>query len=88
MDAKAHSLVVLGALVASNAAPPSYMSAVDDATRAGATVDEMVGMLIAVMPSIGVARVVAAAPNLALAMGYDVAAALEEYEDDIGLSGH
>ena len=88
MDAKSHSLVVLGALVASNAAPPSFMSAVEDAARAGATVDEMVGTLIAVMPAIGVSRVVAAAPNLALAMGYDVAAALEEHEGDVGLLGY
>jgi hypothetical protein len=37
-----------------------------------------VGALIAVMPVVGVARVVSAAPNLGLALGYDVGAALEE----------
>jgi hypothetical protein len=37
----------------------------------------MVGTLIALMPIVGVARVVSAAPNLALALGYDVAEALE-----------
>jgi hypothetical protein len=30
-----------------------------------------------VMPIVGIARVVAAAPNLALALGYDVSEALE-----------
>ena len=37
----------------------------------------MVGTLIAVIPIVGVARVVSAAPNLALALGYDVSEALE-----------
>jgi 4-carboxymuconolactone decarboxylase len=45
--------------------------------NAGATYDEIVGTLIAVMPIVGVARVVAAAPNLGLALGYDVGEALE-----------
>jgi hypothetical protein len=43
--------------------------------------DEIVGTLIAVIPIVGVARVVSAAPNLALALGYDVAEALELVED-------
>jgi 4-carboxymuconolactone decarboxylase len=44
---------------------------------AGASYDEIVGTLIAVMPIVGVARVVSAAPKLGLALGYDVSAALE-----------
>ena len=50
------------------------MSAVQAGLDAGATYDEIVGTLIAVMPIVGIARVVAAAPNLALAVGYDVEA--------------
>ena len=38
---------------------------------------EIVGVLIAVAPTVGLARVVSAAPELALAIGYDVDAALE-----------
>jgi alkylhydroperoxidase/carboxymuconolactone decarboxylase family protein YurZ len=53
------------------------MSAVQAGLEAGATYDEIVGTLIAVMPIVGIARVVAAAPNLALALGYDVSEALE-----------
>jgi len=45
---------------------------------AGATEDEIVGILVAVLPSIGADHVVSAAPGLGLALGYDVAAALEE----------
>jgi hypothetical protein len=80
MDAKAHALVRLGALIALDAAPPSYMNVVGEALAAGATVSEVVGTLIAVMPVVGSARVVAAAPNLGLALGYDVHAALEDAE--------
>ena len=37
---------------------------------------------IAVAPTVGMARVVSAAPELALALGYDVDAAIEAREDD------
>ena len=77
LDARSHALVRLGALIAMNAAPPSYMSAVEAAEMAGATREEIVGTLIALLPVVGVARVVSAAPNLGLAIGYDVGAALE-----------
>ena len=40
------------------------------------------GTLIAVMPIVGVARIVSAAPNLALALGYDVAEAFEAVSSD------
>ena len=56
------------------------MSAVQAGLDAGATYDEIVGTLIAVMPIVGIARVVAAAPNLALAVGYDVSEALEVHD--------
>jgi 4-carboxymuconolactone decarboxylase len=77
IDTRSHALLRIAALIAVDAAPPSYMSAVEDGLKAGASYDEMVGTLIAVMPIVGVARVVSAAPNLALALGYDVAEALE-----------
>lgn len=78
LDRKTHALVQLGALVAVDPAPPSLMWAIESARRSGATADEIVGTLVAVIPSVGVARVVSAAPKLGLALGYDVAAALEE----------
>jgi 4-carboxymuconolactone decarboxylase len=77
LDARAHALVRIASLIAIDAAPPSYMSAIDAGLVTGLSVDEVVGTLIAVMPVVGVARVVSAAPNLALALGYDVAEALE-----------
>jgi alkylhydroperoxidase/carboxymuconolactone decarboxylase family protein YurZ len=81
IDPRSHALVRIAALIAVDAAPPSYMSAVEAGLRAGASYDEMVGTLIAVMPIVGVARIVSAAPNLGLALGYDVHEALELVED-------
>jgi hypothetical protein len=40
--------------------------------EAGVTYEELVGTLIVMMPIVGVARVVSAAPKLGLAIGYDV----------------
>jgi 4-carboxymuconolactone decarboxylase len=77
IDARSHALARIAALIAMDAATPSYMSAVQAGIKAGASYDEIVGTLIAVMPIVGVARVVAAAPNLGLALGYDVNEALE-----------
>ena len=81
LDPRAHALVRVGALIAADAAPPSYMSAVEDALAAGSTYEEIVDALIAVLPVVGAARVVSAAPNLALALGYDVGEALEAVDD-------
>ena len=77
LDPKSHALVRLGALPASDAAHGSYQASVEAAPAAGASPDEIVGVLIAVAPVVGLARVVSAAPDLALALGYDVDAALE-----------
>jgi len=72
LDFKTHSLVRLGALLSVGAATDSCRLAVDLARAAGADDDEIVGALVAVGPAIGFARLVAVAPRLALAIGYDV----------------
>jgi 4-carboxymuconolactone decarboxylase len=76
-DPQTVALVRLAALIASPGAAGSYQSAVDGALAAGAPVEDVVGVLIAVAPTIGSARLVAAAPLLARAVGYDVDAALD-----------
>ena len=48
------------------------------ALAAGATEDEIADVLLAIAPVAGLGRIVAAAPEVATALGYDVAAALEE----------
>jgi alkylhydroperoxidase/carboxymuconolactone decarboxylase family protein YurZ len=82
LDPKTHALVRLGASLAIDAAPSSYRSNIEVALAAGSGVDEIVGTLIAVAPTVGLARVVSAAPELALALGYDVDAALEAVDGD------
>ena len=77
LDGRTGALVRLGALFALDAATASYSSQVAIALAAGATVDEIVDALVVVAPSIGVARVVSAAPELALALGFDVDSQLE-----------
>jgi alkylhydroperoxidase/carboxymuconolactone decarboxylase family protein YurZ len=44
----------------------------------GASEDEIAAVLLAIAPVTGLGRVVAAAPDVATALGYDIAAALEE----------
>ena len=66
--------------LAVDAAPSSFQHAVAYALAAGATPDEIVATLEAVTPVTGAARVVQCAPKIALALGYDVDAALERLD--------
>lgn len=77
LDQKTHALVRLGAMLAIDAAPSSYHACVEAALAADASADEVVGTVIAAAPTVGLARVVSAAPELASALGYDLDAALE-----------
>ncbi len=71
---KVDVLVQLGALLALGASTSSLRATVDRAVEAGATEAEIVGVLIAVAPTVGLARVVSTAPRLAVAIGYDLEA--------------
>lgn len=72
LSSKVELLVRLGALLAVGAATPSLREAVERALAAGATTDEIVGVLVSLGPTIGLASLVAAAPKLAIAIGYDL----------------
>ena len=74
LEPKEDLLVRLGALLALGAATTSLRATVDHAIEAGATEAEIVGVLIAVAPAVGLARVVSSAPRLAIAIGYDIEA--------------
>jgi 4-carboxymuconolactone decarboxylase len=71
LDARTLALVRLAALVAVGGAVPSFGAQADAAVSAGATAAEIVDVLLGVVPVVGLPRVVAAAPKLALALGYD-----------------
>jgi 4-carboxymuconolactone decarboxylase len=72
LDPKTQSLIRLGALLSVGATTVSLRGTVELAAAAGASDDEIVGVLLAITPAVGHARVVGVAPHLALALGYDV----------------
>jgi 4-carboxymuconolactone decarboxylase len=77
LDARTEALLQIGALIALDAPPSSYRPVVEAAQRAGARLEELLAVLVAVAGAVGSARIVSAAPKIALAAGYDVEAALE-----------
>lgn len=74
LDAKTFALVKIAALVALDAAPASYLWQVGAALGAGAQPREILGVLTAVAPQTGMPRVVAAAPEIMLALGLELPA--------------
>jgi 4-carboxymuconolactone decarboxylase len=77
LDALTDSLLRISALIALDAPASSYREVVDATLSAWARLDELLAVLISVAPTVGSARVVSAAPKIALAAGYDVEASLE-----------
>ena len=80
LDTKTTALVRLAALLSIGAAAVSCRTTVERARAAGASEEEIVGVLVAIGPAVGAARLVEAAPRLALAADYHV-----EGLDDVGL---
>jgi hypothetical protein len=80
LDCRTESLLRVATLIAIDAPPASYRSTVDAARQAGASLDDLLAVLVAVAEQVGSARVASAAPRIALAAGYDVEAALEELD--------
>ena len=66
------ALVHLAALLAAGGSTTSLRWAVELAVQGGAQDEEIVEVLATVAAIVGSARVVAAAPRLALAIGYDI----------------
>ena len=69
LDARAYSLVKLAALIALDAPPASYLWQVANALESGATPEDLIGVLIAIAPQVGGPKLVAAAPELMVALG-------------------
>jgi len=69
LDARAFSLVKIAALIAVDAPPASYLWQVSNALDAGATPNEILGVMRAIAPQVGGPRVVAAAPEIMVALG-------------------
>ena len=69
LDARTFSLVKIAALIALDAPPASYAWQVGNALDEGASPEDVLGVLRAVAPQVGGPRVVAAAPEIMLALG-------------------
>jgi 4-carboxymuconolactone decarboxylase len=69
LDQRVYGLVKIAALIALDAPPASFVAQVAFALEAGATAEEVLGVLVAVSPQVGMPKVVAAAPELMLALG-------------------
>jgi alkylhydroperoxidase/carboxymuconolactone decarboxylase family protein YurZ len=78
IDPKTAALVRVGALAAIGSPEVCLEWSATRALAAGATEDEITGVLLAIAPVIGLSRAVAAAPGVADALGYDIEAALED----------
>ena len=81
LDAKTAALLQLAASITLGSPAVCLQWSAGRALAAGATDDEIVDALLAIAPVTGLGRVVSAAPEVATALGYDLAAALEEPDD-------
>lgn len=74
LDPRTYAMANIAALVALDAAPASYVWQIGLALDAGVTPEDVLGLLVAVGPTVGNAKIVAAAPEIALALGIDLEA--------------
>ena len=73
LDPRTYSLVKIASLIALEAPQSSYMAQVGFALEADVQPDEILKVLVAVSPQVGMPRAAAAAPKLMRALGLDIA---------------
>jgi hypothetical protein len=76
-------LARMAALIAVDAPPASYLANLTAAGETGITTEDVQGVMMAVAPLVGTARVVAAGGNIMRAMGMAIAVA----ESEMALDG-
>jgi len=79
LDRKIRPLVRLAALLALDASSESLRWAVDLATTSGTDDEAVAAVLIAAGPAAGSAQLVASAPRLALALGFEPPSGADSY---------
>ena len=72
LDARTFALAKIAALIALDAPPASYAWQVANALDDGATPEDILGVLRAIAPQVGGPKVVAAAPEIMVALGLSV----------------
>ena len=71
------ALVRVASLAALGGSFETFRWTIEDALEAGADEDEVVAVLLAIAPLMGVARIASVVPMVAMALDYDLDAALE-----------
>ena len=74
LDPITFGLVKVAALIALDSPPASYLWQIANALDAGATPAEILGVLRAVAPQVGGPRIIAAAPEIMVALGLSLPA--------------
>lgn len=82
LDARTAALLQVGVSVALGSPAVSLEWSAARALATGASEDQIADVLLAIAPVAGLDRVVAAAPHVGIALGYDIGVALEESDDD------
>ena len=77
LDAETFMLVRIAALASTGAPPASYLVNLGAASELGLTVEQVEGVLIAIAPVVGSARVASAGSSMAEALGLATAVAEE-----------
>jgi hypothetical protein len=76
LDPRWQALVRLGALLATEPSGTALQQVVHEALALNITRDEIVSALVCLLPTVGLRQAASVAPELGLAIGYDVEAAL------------
>ena len=74
-------LARLAALIAVDAPPASYLANAEAAVDSGVTAEDVQGIMVAVAPIVGTARVVSAGGKILRALGFAIAVADSEMAD-------
>ncbi len=72
LDPRTFALVKIAALIALDAPPASYAWQISNALAEGVTPEELIGVLHAIAPQVGGPRIVAAGPEIMLALGLPI----------------
>jgi len=74
-DPRTYSLIKIAVLIALDAPPASYLAQIAFALEAGVSPDEIVRVLVAVAPQVGLPKVASAAPEIMVALGLELESA-------------
>lgn len=78
LDDRTYALSRIAALVATDAAPVSYVLNLGSAAEHGVSAQDIQGTLVAIAPIVGTARIASAAGNIVRALGFAEAIATED----------